>query len=445
MRARARVVSMALALLVGAACSDRGSGASPTPAQEHTNGDRSATAQTGDLAVFALGYRPAAGTPAPAIAAAQEHARAHATDASAYVQLARAFIAHKRATADVGLMAYAKDAIDAALTLQPAHREARHLQIVASMDSHRFQRAADRARALLAADGGDVTAHLLLSDALLEMGDYDGAVDALQEAMDRYPDLRVHGRTAYLRWLHNDVEGALESLADALGAGSREAEPRAWCYSELGLVHWHRGDLDKAGVAVQRALDLVPDYAPALLVRARIAAARERFDDAIELLEGVVARRPEAQELLLLAEFAGRSGRTEAAGEYLARAEKLAQHDPAPVALYHARHRLDAKQALAWAEAAVRERATVYTLDVHAVALARAGRAEDARAAMARALALDTPDASLHLHRALVELEAGDPAAAAAALQRARSINPHADPILRSELQTRLAGGQEKP
>jgi tetratricopeptide (TPR) repeat protein len=139
-----------------------------------------------------------------------------------------------------------------------------------------------------------------------------------------------------------------------------------------------------------------------------------------------------------LAEILARQGKREAAARALARAEILARHDPLPLALYHARHDTEHERALHMAEKAVAERATVYTHDALALALLRAGRVEDAKAAMDRALALDTPDARLILHRGLIELAAGDRDAARASLERANQQNPHADPLLARELAAML-------
>ena len=77
---------------------------------------------------------------------------------------------------------------------------------------------------------------------------------------------------------------------------------------------------------------------------------------------------------------------------------------------------------------------------VHALALARAGRAEEARAAAARAVRLGTPAAELYLARAVAEMAAGDRDAAARALAVAKSLEPATDPVLVAELDSKLGG-----
>jgi tetratricopeptide (TPR) repeat protein len=113
-----------------------------------------------------------------------------------------------------------------------------------------------------------------------------------------------------------------------------------------------------------------------------------------------------------------------------------------PLAIYYARHRRSPDRALALAEQAVRQRPSIFAQDAEALALLRAGRVVEARAAIARALRLGTPSADLFLHRALIELAAGDRAAAAASLARARAIEPEADGVLVAELERGLAGSE---
>lgn len=353
--------------------------------------------------------------------------------------LTEAFLVRKRETGDPVYMGYAKDAMIAARSLAPQDAQVRTADIMFLLDAHRFADAAHEARQVAAEDPRDATGHLLLSDALLELGDYEGAVAALEHAMERAPDLRSYSRAAYLRWLHNDVEGALEMAEDAIKAGSRTPEPVAWCHADLGVMLWHKGDLAGAERAAERALALVPGYAPALSLQARVRAAQGRVDEAIMLLRDVVARMPTAEELLQLGELLAGQGQTEQAAEALARAEKLAEHDPLPLALYYARHAIQAERALALAGKAAAERGTIYTHDALALALLRSGRIADAAGAMARALTLETPDARLYLHRGLIELAQGQRDAARASLDRANALSPHADPRLAGELAQKLA------
>jgi tetratricopeptide (TPR) repeat protein len=385
-------------------------------------------------AAFALGY---SAKPDSRIARAQTEVRESGT-AGAFVHLAEALLAHRRETGDPALLGYARDALRAAQARAPRDPAVMRTQLHFLMDDHRFAEARDAARAVIEVDPRDTGAHLLLSDALLELGEYDQAVEALQVAMNLEPDLRSYSRTGYLRWLHGDLEGAMAAMNTAMRYAGASPEPRAWVYVDSGWMMWQAGRIEDAAKVVDSALGLVSDYAPALSLQARLLAARGRTEEAVAVLAKAVERVPTAADLVYLAELLTAAGRKDEAKTHLARAETLAAHDPLPLAMHHVHAGQDAARALALSQAALAERDTVYTQAAHALALLRNGRVEEAGKAMERALRLGTPDARLVLGRGLIALAAGDVAGARKALDSAQKMNPHADPALLAELRQGL-------
>ena len=435
-----RTSSLAVLFLTAAvstACSHRSAG-DPSPAQEQ-RGPSLPSAE------FALGYEAGEEAGELEIARAQQRLRDKPGQAGDYARLAQAFVQRERETADSTYAAYAEDALMAAEARDPRDPEVMIASILRLHQQHRFAPARDAARRLIAAAPDRSIGFLLLGDALLELGDYGGATDAYQSALDMQPDLRSYSRGAYIRWLHGDVDGALELMEQAMqAAGPGGREPLAWCYVEAGDMLRRRGKYQAAASAAERALELTPGYLPARALRARVRGRLGQRDQAIAELADVVAVRPNAEQLLLLAELLGQAGRTAEAAARVAEAEKLAAHDPLSLAVYYARHGHAIGRALDLAEQAVRERPSIFALDARALALLRAGRVAEARAAMALALRLDTPSAELHIHRALIELAAGDRQAAAASLSRARAIEPDADGVLVAELERGLGRTEVK-
>jgi tetratricopeptide (TPR) repeat protein len=400
-------------------------------------GGTAAAASTNDAlpdAAFALGYQA---EPDGRIARAQAEVRESGT-AAAFVHLAESLLARKRETGDPALLGYARDALRAAQARAPRDPGVMRTQLHFLMEDHRFAEARDAARAVIETDPRDTGAHLLLSDALLELGEYDQAIAALQVAMDLEPDLRSYSRTGYLRWLHGDLEGAMAAMDTAMRYAGASPEPRAWVYVDSGWMMWQAGRIDDAAQAVDLALGLVSDYAPALSLKARVLAARGEAAQAVTVLSQAVERVPTAADLVYLSELLEAAGRKDEAAAHLARAEALAAHDPLPLAMHHAHAGQDAARALALSQAALAERDTVYTQAAHALALLRNGRIDEAGKAMERALRLGTPDARLVLGSGLVALAAGDVAGARKALDSAQKMNPHADPALLAELRQGL-------
>ena len=422
------LAGLALALL-SLACGRSGVAPSSAPSADPT------------AATFALAYPAKAGE--REIRRAQDAVRAAPDQASAYARLARAFLVRRRETGEAALNAYAQDALLAAQARAPRDPEVMSVAILDLADRHQFRQARAAARELVGASPSDAIGHLLEGDAALELGDYDGAAAAFQRALDLSLDLRTYSRGAYLRWLNGDVDGALELMDLAIGAaGPRSREPSAWCWVEVGEMLRRRGDHRRAVAAAERALALVDGYLPARALRARVRAAAGEREPAIAEMTEVAAATGSAEHLLVLADLLDAAGRAGQAAEKLAEAEKLAGHDPLPLAAYLARRGAQPDRALALAERAMADRPSVFASAVHALALVRAGRVADARAAARRAVRLGTPAAELYLAEALAESAAGERKAAADALAKAQALEPEADPLLVAELTRELGGGR---
>jgi tetratricopeptide (TPR) repeat protein len=430
------VLALALSL---AACEGHGEPAADEPAPATRQAPPDAEPEPAELA---LGYAPPEGrTPAPTdalILAAQDTVRAAPTSAEAHIALATLFLRRKRETGDTAFALYADDAVRVARQLGDDPR-AELLHAMLLQDAHRFEEARDAAVGIIRIQPDMAMAYLVQGDALLELGAYDEAVDAYQRALDLRPDLRSYERGAHLRWLHGDPEGAIELLELAIDAGSaRDPESMAFCFVDLGTIYLRAGDTRRALAAADRARELVPDYLPAMSLAGRAHEMAGDVDDAVRELSAVVARRPGADELLTLSELERARGDAPAADTHLALALRMASSEPRPVAMYLARHDQDAPEALRLAERELAARQNIEAFDTHALALLRVGRSDEALAAVDRALALGTPDARLHLHRALILAVRGDARGAAADLARARAINPRVDPVLVTEVERRV-------
>ncbi|MCH9686666.1 MAG: tetratricopeptide repeat protein [Deltaproteobacteria bacterium] len=387
----------------------------------------------------ALAYVPDDSVTGRKIAAAQQQLRDGPRRIDAHLSLATVLMRRQRETSNAVLMRYAEDVLASARALAPADPQVKLMHAMTLQDGHRFEQAAERAREVLAADPDDTTAHLVLADAQLELGDYEGAMDSVQAAMDRRPDLRSYNRAAHLRWLVGDFDSALAIMELALDAGSsRDPEASAWCYADLGTMFLHRGDPARAMASADRALALVPGYVPGMAVKARALARQQRAPEAIALLSEVVERRAAVEDLLTLASWHEQHGEAEAAAQRRQQADLLADDDPRPMALDLARRGVQTKRAVKLAETALARRANIAAHDAMAMALARDGQHERARASMNEAQAMGTADANLHLHAAMVHALAGDPVQARAALAIADGIDAGADLLLRAELEQRL-------
>ena len=425
-------IAFGLAIFTAAACN--GENSAELPAAPEAAADEPDALVKAELA---LGY--AAKADEKEIAAAQTALGESPDSIEAHLALATAFVRRGRATSQAVYATYARDVIAAARSIDANDHRLRTLSTMLLLDEHKFEAAAAAATELVAAQPDDPTPKLLLGDAKLELGDYDDAIDAYQQAVDLHPDLRSYNRGAFLRWLQGDFDGAVKVMELALQAGSmRDAESMAWCFVDLGAMYLHRGDAKRAQAAADRALTLVRDYVPAKVLAARAHALQGDTRKAVEELEAAVARRPNAEDFLRLVELHEELGDAEAAAHARAEAETLTPNDPRPMAHFLARRNESPEEALRLAKAELETRHNLWSHDTLALALLRAGQPAEAKRAIEKALAWNTPDATFHLHAALVDAALEDPASARKHLEAALALDRTVDPRLVAELRSKL-------
>lgn len=384
---------------------------------------------------FALGFDAAE---APEIAAAQAQLKAEPDLPQSYVMLATAFLRAARSEGGA-YRAYARDVIEVGLARTDNPPRLRLLAAMLLLDDHRFEQVITAANELAVDLPYDPTPRLLIGDASLELGRYEEAEKAYESAIDLRPDLRSYNRIGYMRWLYGDFDGAVEALEYALDAGSaRDPESMAWCFTDLGAMYLRRGQFEPAQKAAARAMELVPDYAPAVVLAGRASAEQGDLAGGRELLARAAERSPSAETILRIVELDRSMDRATDADVGLKDALAMASHDPRPVAHFLARHGEQPEKALQLAEEELKARQNIWSWDTLALAAARVGDAKRARDAIAKAQSLGTKDAELTLHAALVELLAGDADAARQHLDQAIAARRNVDPVLVAEIRGQL-------
>src|SRR5262249_20118468 len=249
----------------------------------------------------------------------------------------------------------------------------------------------------------------LLGDVLMEQGRVRDAVAAYQKMLDLKPNLQSYSRAAHIRWLKGDLSGARQLIQMAASAGSpQEAEPPASAYPRMALYELQSGSRATARAAVDAALVLEPDYAPALLARGRLMLADGKTVEAIESLQRAAKINPLPEYHWVLAEALRAAGRSDEAVPVEKQIlERGALDDPRTLALYLATRKEQVETAVKLANDELANRADVFTLDALAWALSASGRVEEAYSTMKKALAEGTEDARLFYHAGIISLEAG--------------------------------------
>jgi tetratricopeptide (TPR) repeat protein len=347
-----------------------------------------------------------------------------------WLRLGQAWIRKARETSDPGFYLNADACVDRALEIDPSDAPAKNLRGLVLLNGHRFAEARDLAQSILDKDGDDPVARGTSSDALLELGEVEAARAAIQKMVSTKPNLPSYSRLSYLMWLHGDVRNAIETMRLAIDAGgsARDTEPLAWVLVQAALFFWHQGDYEGADAGFEQALQVVKDYAPALVGRGRCAMAKGTPDRAAAFFERAFARSPLTETAWLLSDARAAMNDRAGAEEALRSAEKEGRADPRTLSLMYSVKRRNLARALELAEAESKKRADIYTLDVLAWASFRSGKLLEATSAIERARRLGTKDARLMYHQGAIYIASGRAREGEKLVSDALALNPAFDP-----------------
>ena len=338
-------------------------------------------------------------------------------------QLGWLYVTKARATCDQGFYKLAEQCAFALEVADPKSPQAMLLRGHVLNSFHRFAEAETIARELVKQrlvpfDYG------LLGDALMEQGRLAEAVTAYQRMVDLRPDLQSYSRVANIRWLKGDLDGAIEIAQLMAGAASPlDSESASWALTRLGLYYFQAGLLADAKAACEAALSYSDDYPAALLLKSRFLLSNEKIVEAIASAQRATEINPLPEFQWTLADTLRLAGRTdEAARVETALMRGGAQHDPRTLALFLATRGEQIELAIELAQREFKSRADVFTLDALAWALAAAGRLDEARPHMEKALAEGTIDARLFLHAGVLEVKLGRTSSAESYLTKAHAL-----------------------
>ncbi|MGZ8501956.1 MAG: tetratricopeptide repeat protein [Candidatus Limnocylindrales bacterium] len=368
------------------------------------------------------------------IAALEAAVAMDSNNGDALLELGVALLQRVRETADPSIYARAQEAFDRARAVGPNDP----LPFVGlgtlALARHEFADALELGRKALALGPGLPTAQGVVADALVELGRYDEAVDAVQKMVDLRPDLASYARVSYLRELYGDLPGALDAMRRAVQAGGPASENNAYVIVLYGNLAVLSGHPDEAAQAYAAALRAYPGFPAALAGQGRLAVAGGDLPTAIARFGRAADIVPLPEYVIALGETHEASGDAKGAADSfaLARAETgLFKANGVVVdlelALFEADHG-DPAAALDLANAAYAERPTIKAADALAWASLRNGRIGEAKKRSAEALRLGTWDPILLYHAGAIAAAAGDAKAAMRDLKAALRLDPGFSP-----------------
>jgi len=361
-----------------------------------------------------------------------------------YNLLSDAYMQKARETGDFGFNARAEAALNQSSQIAADDHDALKLRAKLLLTYHRFGEALEAARRAQTQRPDDPGVYGALTDALVELGDYEAAVDAVQKMVDLRPDAEAYARVSYIRALHGDTEGAIEAMiVAAKAANPRDPESVAWCRVQLGDELMNIGRMDVAEREYDKALVVFPDYHLALAAKGRARVAAGDIERAIEFYKRATTRVPSPETAIALGDLYTKLGRADEAKQQYDLFEFIERGGAAgsntysrQLALFWADRGVKLDEALQIARRERAARRDIYTSDALAWCLFKNGQLTEAKAVMDEALRLGTRDARLFYHAGMIADALGERRDAVKYLKLAVEINPSFD-VLQADVARR--------
>jgi tetratricopeptide (TPR) repeat protein len=353
--------------------------------------------------------------------------------------IATLYDARGRLTGDIADYGRAQTAVEQALRIVPGYATAQVLQARLLQTLHDFPGALAAAQAILAKDPTVLQALATAGDAKLELGDVDGAAAAFAALEKQAPGAAVSARLSRLAFIKGDTKSAV-SLAqrawDEASAAGETGPSLGWYAYLAGMTAINTGAPDAALTWFEKAIAAWPDSFLAIAGEARAQAALGRTVAAIASYQQAIAIAPQPDSLTALGDLYALNGDAKLANDQYATVEAIGrlaainqQVYNRQLVLFSVNHQRDLAEALRLAEQELAVRRDAYGYDAEAWALLANGRAGDADAAMAKAMAFGTRDAMLLYHAGEIALALGDSTRARDLLQQSLAIKGALDPL----------------
>ena len=390
------------------------------------------------LVLMVSGYS-AADTLSPAqqkIVSAQHAIKKNPNRYQFHNRLAMAFTQRARETGNPEFYLRADEALGRSLQLAPTNFDALKIQVWILLGKHEFAKALEAAGRLNKHVPDDVMVYGMLTDAYLELGNYEAAERAAQWMLDLHPgNIPGLARAAYLRELFGDMDGAVDLLVQAYQRSPhRETEQRAWFLTQIANIHLMQGKPNIADQLLQQALELFPNYHYALAALAKTRTYQQKHEEAADLQRKHYKIAPHPENMYLLAKALERLENAPQATaafksfEEQARLEiEKADNANRELIFYYADDAKKPDEALRIARLEIGRRQDVYTLDAYAWALNVNEKFDEARRQIETALKVGVRNVRFFYHAGAIAARQGDEKNAKRFFKLAIELNPYSE------------------
>ena len=196
------------------------------------------------------------------IAAAEQQLKVNPKKVQAYNELAVAFLARARETADPVYLDDADATLTKGLSLDASNFQLQKTEVALMLRKHEYAQAKERATQLNHHTPDDVMTYGFLAEADIALGLYDDAERNAQWMLNLRPN-NIPGLLigARLRALYGDAQGAIDFLNLASSETSpTEVEDLAWIDNQIASIEIDAGNYEAAAQALDQADTLFPHY-----------------------------------------------------------------------------------------------------------------------------------------------------------------------------------------
>lgn len=336
-----------------------------------------------------------------------------------HTALGAALVDLAQQSGDEAYFGEAEQALVTALDNNPRWLPAKGLLAAVQLSSHDFTGALSLAEEVWEADDEQYTALGVLGDAAVELGLYDQAKDAYMTLLDEADGPAVRVRLASL-YFHlygpSEARAHAEVALEQANAQGLDATQLAVYAVQAATYRFESADISGAAELADAALDVAPDYGPALALEARISAAQGDLERAAELYALANADGTSPDYAIALGDVFSAMGDDAAAeAQYLAAgalydelAESALESNVRDIALYEAdlggNHDLAVE--LAMSELDVRK--DIFSYDTAVWVLLQADRPDEAARVAEDLAAFGSTDPHVLYHLGMVAAATGD-------------------------------------
>ena len=168
-----------------------------------------------ELALIDRAFAPSWSSNEQVISSMEERLKEDPDNPKIAATLGQAYLQRARESGDPAYYSKSEILFTRALQREPASIDAMLGKASLLMARHEFHNARDLAKKAIATDPDVVATYGILTDALVELGDYDEAIRTLDIMVRRKPNLSSYSRVSYIRELKGDIPGAIQVTAIA--------------------------------------------------------------------------------------------------------------------------------------------------------------------------------------------------------------------------------------